>query len=61
MNQFSGNEPGTGGLLTFKDSNWRMSIVLAHQPHFPNSLPTCRCSGDTRYFRTASAISLRSR
>lgn len=36
MNQFSGNEPGTGGLVTFKDSNWLMSIVLAHQPHFPN-------------------------
>jgi oleate hydratase len=36
MNQFSGNEPGTGGLVTFTDSNWLMSIVLAHQPHFPN-------------------------
>ena len=36
MNQFSGNEAGTGGLVTFKDSNWMMSIVLAHQPHFLN-------------------------
>jgi oleate hydratase len=36
MYQFSGNEPGTGGLVTFKDSNWLMSIVLAFQPHFPN-------------------------
>lgn len=36
MHQFSGNEAGTGGLVTFKDSNWLMSIVLAHQPHFPN-------------------------
>ena len=36
MNQFSGNEAGTGGLVTFKDSNWLMSIVLAHQPHFAN-------------------------
>lgn len=36
MIQFSGNEPGTGGLVTFKDSNWLMSIVLAHQPHFIN-------------------------
>jgi len=35
MTQFSGNQPGTGGLVTFKDSNWLMSIVLAHQPHFP--------------------------
>ena len=36
MIQFSGNQPGTGGLVTFKDSNWLMSIVLACQPHFPN-------------------------
>jgi len=36
MNKFSGNEAGTGGLVTFKDSAWLMSIVLAHQPHFPN-------------------------
>jgi oleate hydratase len=36
MTQFTGNEPGTGGLVTFKDSNWLMSIVLAHQPHFLN-------------------------
>jgi oleate hydratase len=36
MQQFSGNEAGTGGLVTFKDSNWLMSIVLAHQPHFSN-------------------------
>ncbi len=34
MSQFSGNEAGTGGLVTFKDSHWLMSIVLAHQPHF---------------------------
>jgi oleate hydratase len=36
MNAFSGNEAGTGGLVTFKDSTWLMSIVLAHQPHFIN-------------------------
>jgi oleate hydratase len=35
MFQFSGNLPGTGGLVTFKDSNWMMSVVLAFQPHFP--------------------------
>ena len=39
MNLFSGNQAGTGGLVTFKDSNWLMSIVLAHQPHFPNQPP----------------------
>ena len=36
MNRFSGNEAGIGGLVTFKDANWLMSIVLAHQPHFAN-------------------------
>ncbi len=33
---FSGNEPGTGGLMTFKDSPWMMSIVVPHAPHFRN-------------------------
>jgi len=36
IEKFSGNEAGTGGLITFKDSNWLMSIVLAFQPHFLN-------------------------
>lgn len=36
MKEFTGNDSGTGGLVTFKDSNWRMSIVLARQPHFLN-------------------------
>ena len=34
MRQFSGNQAGTGGLVTFKDSHWLLSIVLANQPHF---------------------------
>jgi oleate hydratase len=34
MVEFSGNKPGTGALVTFKDSNWLMSVVLAYQPHF---------------------------
>jgi len=34
METFSGNQAGTGGLVTFKDSNWLMSVVLANQPHF---------------------------
>jgi oleate hydratase len=36
MERFSGNAAGTGGLVTFKDSNWLMSVVLPHQPHFSN-------------------------
>ena len=34
IEQFSGNVPGSGALMTFKDSNWLMSIVVAAQPHF---------------------------
>jgi len=34
MEQLTGNVAGTGGLVTFKDSRWLMSVVLAHQPHF---------------------------
>lgn len=36
MEAFTGNSAGTGGLVTFKHSNWLMSIVLAYQPHFSN-------------------------
>ena len=34
IEQFSGNIPGSGALMTFKDSNWLMSSVVAAQPHF---------------------------
>jgi oleate hydratase len=34
MEAFTGNRAGTGGLVTFMDSSWFMSVVLAHQPHF---------------------------
>jgi len=34
MEQFTGNVAGTGGLVTFTDSSWLMSVVLAAQPHF---------------------------
>jgi oleate hydratase len=36
MEAFTGNPAGTGGLVTFTDSNWFMSVVLAYQPHFRN-------------------------
>jgi oleate hydratase len=44
MQDFSGNDAGTGGLVTFKDSHWLLSIVLPHQPHFLNQ------SADTQVF-----------
>ncbi len=34
VRDFTGNVPGEGGLVTLADSNWLMSIVLPHQPHF---------------------------
>ena len=34
MERFTGNEAGTGGLVTLTDSSWLMSVVLARQPHF---------------------------
>ena len=38
IEEFSGNLPGTGALLTFKDSSWLISIVMPHQPHFAGQL-----------------------
>ncbi|MFI1224472.1 MULTISPECIES: oleate hydratase [unclassified Streptomyces] len=34
MEKLSGSEAGKGGLITFKDSSWLLTIVLNHQPHF---------------------------
>ncbi len=39
VKELTGNVPGEGGLITFPDSNWLMSIVLPHQPHFIGQLP----------------------
>ena len=36
IEDLTGNVPGSGALMTFKDSNWLMSIVIAAQPHFIN-------------------------
>ena len=40
MEEFTGNEAGTGWLVTFIDSNWLMSIDLPRQPHFINQPET---------------------
>jgi oleate hydratase len=34
VRDFTGNVAGEGGLITFPQSNWLMSIVIPHQPHF---------------------------
>jgi oleate hydratase len=36
MERFSGTPAGTGGLITFKDSNWLITISIYHQPFFPD-------------------------
>lgn len=36
IQRFTHNHPGGGALVTFKDSAWRLSIVVARQPHFKN-------------------------
>ncbi len=36
IERYSRNKPGSGALMTFKDSNWLMSLVVAAQPHFKN-------------------------
>lgn len=34
LEQYTKNKPGTGGLVTLKDSNWLISISVPHQPYF---------------------------
>jgi oleate hydratase len=36
MQQFSGSEAGKGGLITFKDSNWLLTLSIFHQPFYPD-------------------------
>ncbi|AXA93889.1 oleate hydratase [Massilia sp. YMA4] len=33
---YTGNAPGTGALMTWFESGWHLSIVVPHQPHFPD-------------------------
>lgn len=33
---YTGNQPGTGALMTWIDSGWHLSVVVPHQPHFPD-------------------------
>ena len=44
VKDFTGNVPGEGGLVTFADSAWLMSITLPQQPHFidqPDDIEVC--------------------
>ncbi len=35
IEEMSGSPAGTGGLMTFKDSNWDLSFEIHHKPFFP--------------------------
>ena len=39
ISQYTGNRPGEGALMTWKDSRWLLSIVVPAQPHFANQEP----------------------
>ena len=39
MEDLSNNRTGTGGLVTFANSGWTLSVVLFHQPHFRGQKP----------------------
>ncbi|WP_124068372.1 oleate hydratase [Clostridium sp. E02] len=36
LEEYSGNIPGSGALMTFRESSWLLSLVVAAQPHFSN-------------------------
>ena len=36
MTALTGSEPGRGGLMTMKDSNWLITVAIFHQPEFLN-------------------------
>ena len=36
VEKMTGNQAGSGGYITLKDSNWLLSVVLPQQPHFIN-------------------------
>jgi oleate hydratase len=39
MRKFSGSNVGRGGLMTFRDSSWVLTLALFHQPEFVNQPP----------------------
>lgn len=46
--QLTGNAVGEGGLITFRDSGWLLSVSVPHQPHFlgePDTLYTLTGQG----------------
>jgi len=44
MSQLTGNREGTGGLITFRDSPWLLTLAVPHQPHFTGQVPEARAA-----------------
>lgn len=36
LEKVSGSKAGNGGIISIRDSNWELSIILHHKPFFPN-------------------------
>ncbi|MDR3436291.1 oleate hydratase [Telmatospirillum sp.] len=39
VREMTGNEPDEGGLITFPESGWLISMIIPHQPHFIDQPP----------------------
>ncbi|HET9172283.1 MAG TPA: oleate hydratase [Actinospica sp.] len=39
ISHLTGNREGTGGLVTFRDSPWLLTLAVPRQPHFTGQLP----------------------
>jgi oleate hydratase len=42
ISNLTGNRDGTGGLVTFRDSPWLLTLAVPRQPHFTGQAPTAR-------------------
>jgi oleate hydratase len=42
IGDLTGNPGGTGGLITFRDSPWLLTLAVPHQPHFTGQAPQVR-------------------
>ena len=42
VTKFTGSEPGRGGHMTFKDSNWVITFTIFPQPHFVEQPPSVK-------------------
>jgi myosin-crossreactive antigen len=55
----TGSKPGTGGLVTLRDSGWLLSLTIFHNPEVLGQPQGTNVCGATAFIRTATAISSR--